>query len=514
MTTAPFRPTGARLRIRLFRPVTSAVLALSMALGSALCLGSAAQAQAPEPAQVAAVAVPPPAARPIVLAMRIGEHPDKTRLVLEVSQATAFRVSPLADPARLLLELPELDWAAGPAPTGKGLLRTVRMSAASGGVTRLELDIAGPARIVSAEYIPPREGKPPRFILDIAPTDAAGFLAQKAVASGRLGAATTAPVRTAAVTPPPPQVQAPAPQAPAPQAPIAQPPSTQPPTTQPAVTPAPQAQAAAPITAQPIPAAATGAPKPSLPVKPPAVPAAAALVPKPPQAQKPMIVIDAGHGGEDPGALSVHGAYEKEITLAAALEAKRQLEATGRYRVGLTRDKDFFIPLRDRTAKARALGADLFISLHADSIGTDKVRGMSVYTLSDKASDREAESLAARENRSDAIVGLDLSAESAEVAGILIDLAQRQTRNSSARFANLVAQELGREVPLLPKPLRSAGFAVLTAPDVPSVLIEMGYLSHETDAKLLASPAHRRKMAAGLVRAIDAYFGKAPLKNS
>jgi len=443
------------------------LMALLAGLAAGLCGGVAAA----EPVQTAAVAVPAAAPRAAVLAVRIGEHPDKTRLVLEMSRATAFRVAPGDAPGRLLLDIPEVDWASGPAPSGRGLLRAVRLAGAERGVMRLELDTDGPARVVLAEFLPPRDGKPPRLVLDLERTDAAGFRAQKAVASGRLPGAVAAPAAASAAAPPP----------------------------------APTLKAPAAAVAAPVPPAASARPA----IVPAAVPAVPP--PKPKAPRKPLIVLDPGHGGEDPGARSVHGTHEKELTLAAARELKRQLEATKRYRVALTREGDVFIPLRERTARARALGADLFISLHADSIDSGSVRGMSVYTLSDKGSDREAEMLAARENRADAIVGLDLSAESEEVVGILIDLAQRETRNQSTRFANLVVEEAGKQVALLAKPLRSAGFAVLTAPDVPSVLIEMGYLSHRDDAKLLATPAHRKRMAQGLVRAIDGYFARSLL---
>lgn len=224
----------------------------------------------------------------------------------------------------------------------------------------------------------------------------------------------------------------------------------------------------------------------------------------------PLIVLDPGHGGEDPGATSVRGDYEKDITLATARAVRDALEATGRYRVVLTRDSDVFIPLRERPGKARALGADLFISLHADIVVGRPVRGLSIYTLSDKATDREADMLAQRENRADALSGMDLTGQNDLVANILIDLAQRQTRNQSRRFANLVARDVASDMPLLDSPLRSAGFAVLTAPDVPAVLIEMGYLSHPDDARLLASADHRRRFAADLARAIEAFFGRKP----
>ncbi|HRJ61343.1 MAG TPA: N-acetylmuramoyl-L-alanine amidase, partial [Azospirillaceae bacterium] len=229
----------------------------------------------------------------------------------------------------------------------------------------------------------------------------------------------------------------------------------------------------------------------------------------PRSAKPPVVVIDPGHGGADPGAIGVGGGYEKDITLAAARELRRQLQAAGRYQVKLTRDSDVFIRLRDRVAIGREAGADLFISLHADALGSEQVRGLSIYTLSTKASDREAEMLAAKENRADAIVGMDLSAENQLVASILIDLAQRDTMNQSKRFASQALTHLSKDVRLLAsKPQREAGFAVLTAPDVPSVLVEMGYLSNPTDAKLLNTADHREKLARDLVRAIDGYFAK------
>ena len=219
-----------------------------------------------------------------------------------------------------------------------------------------------------------------------------------------------------------------------------------------------------------------------------------------------MVALDPGHGGVDPGATGINGIHEKDITLATAFEVRRQLEASGHFRVMMTREDDEFVPLRERVARARQAGADLFISMHADSIAKNEIRGLSVYTQSDKGSDHEAETLAAKENRADAIGGIDLSHENDQVATILIDLAQRDTRNHSHRFATMVLHDAGRVLPLLPKPDRSAAFAVLTAPDVPSVLIEMGYLSNVKDATLLTQVQHRQRLAGILARAIEGYF--------
>ena len=223
---------------------------------------------------------------------------------------------------------------------------------------------------------------------------------------------------------------------------------------------------------------------------------------------KPLVVIDPGHGGIDPGTIGIGGGYEKAITLACALELGRQIEADGRYRVLLTRDRDVFVPLRQRVKIARDNGADLFLSLHADALDNRTIKGATVYTLSENASDREAAELAAKENKSDVIAGVNLadSVYDGDVAEILIDLAQRETMNLSAEFANLAIPELAREGDVLRKSHRFAGFRVLKAPDVPSVLIELGYVSNPQDEARLNDPAHRRLLMAALRRAIDNYF--------
>jgi N-acetylmuramoyl-L-alanine amidase len=222
-----------------------------------------------------------------------------------------------------------------------------------------------------------------------------------------------------------------------------------------------------------------------------------------------VVVVDAGHGGVDPGAIAVTGMHEKEVTLQIARALRTALEATGRYRVVMTRDADVFLALRDRVAIARDAKADLFVSLHADSIDRGTVRGLSVYTLSDQASDREAAQLAARENRADALAGVDLARTSDQVARVLVSMAQRHTLNQSRRLANQIVETMRGEFPLIPQPHRSAGFAVLTAPDVPAVLIEMGYLSSPQDARLLATGAHQQRLARSIARAVDRFFAPA-----
>lgn len=223
---------------------------------------------------------------------------------------------------------------------------------------------------------------------------------------------------------------------------------------------------------------------------------------------RPLIVIDPGHGGKDPGATSLSGKFEKYIVLEFAREIRRQLDSSGRFRVALTRDSDVAIRLRDRVALARSAGASLFLSIHADALAEHSVRGMSVYIQSDKATDKEAEALAAKENKADLIGGIDLTEAAPDVTNILIDLAQRETVSSSRVFARLLIRELGRDAPKVNNTLRSAGFAVLTAPDLPAVLMELGYLSNAEDEKLLLSPEYQQKIAAGVVRAIDIHFSR------
>lgn len=224
-----------------------------------------------------------------------------------------------------------------------------------------------------------------------------------------------------------------------------------------------------------------------------------------------VVVLDPGHGGKDPGAIGVSGTYEKNVTLAAAQELKKELAKLGSYRVVLTRNSDRFIRLRDRVAIARKAKADLFVSIHADAQANVETRGASVYTLSERASDAEAAALAERENKADLIAGLDLSAAGSQVSGILIDLAQRDTKNRSVRFAGEVCRALDPATRLLPRSHRFAGFAVLKAPDVPSLLIELGFLSNPDDEALLRRGEHRRKLATAIARAIDAYFAETAL---
>lgn len=374
----------------------------------------------------------PALGKPEVLDVRLGLHPDKTRVVLDLTEAPGYRIFPLAEPYRMVVDLSEVVWRLPDdrAPQGRGLVQSLRYGLFAPGTSRVVFDLAGPTRIQGVQVLPAAAGAPVRLVIDLAPVSDADFRASLHVAPLMSSVTMAAP---------------------------------------------------------------------------------AALVLPPPQPgdggdERPVVVIDAGHGGVDPGAIGGSGVYEKEITLAMAVELKQQLEKTGRYQVVLTRDSDVFVRLRDRIEIARAAGADLFVSLHADAHPTGDLRGASVYTLSENASDAEAAALAAQENKSDVIAGIDLSNENEVVTNILIDLAQRETKNLSARFTALLVEELKRDTPLLRNTHRFAGFAVLKAPDVPSVLIELGYLSSDEDEAQLRSAKHRAKLGAAIVRAVDGFF--------
>lgn len=373
------------------------------------------------------------------LGVRLGDHGGFVRVVLDLSESVPFSLFTLAEPYRIVIDLPEMEWAFREQGVfgGNGMVQAVRYGLFQPGNSRVVLDLGRPATVRKAFLLPPGDGTGWRFVLDLAEASPAEFL-QAAGPGNRMGSPDWKGV---AVQPQPQEV--------------------------------------------------------------------AVQVPQDPREmsnRKPVIVLDPGHGGVDPGAVGVSGVYEKNITLAAAREFRALLERTGRYTVHLTRDRDVFLRLRDRIGVARRHGADLFVSIHADSIKNPAVRGLSVYTLSENASDGEAHSLAESENKADIIAGIDLSHESAEVTNILIDLAQRETMNLSARMAQVVIAELQRETTLLPRSHRFAGFAVLKAPDVPSVLVELGYLSNRDEERLLRTASYRDKLGRAFVRAVDQYF--------
>ncbi|WP_371737770.1 N-acetylmuramoyl-L-alanine amidase [Magnetospirillum sp. UT-4] len=501
-------------------------------------------------------------ARTTVSGMRLGAHPDGvTRFVMDLSGNLPFTIATQAGPDRVVLTTDALDLAGEGVRKPLGAVQGVSYATAAAG-GQLVLDLRTPAVVKSAFVIPPRDGQGWRFVMDLREVGRAAFLAAASPAP------VPAPPPPPAALQPAPKVAAAAPVLPVPvlPAPAAAPtsgnrmvfysPEVQPP---PAPPPAPvpvsvPVQAAPAQPAPAVVAVAKAAPAPALlrPQKPSQAPMLSAQMPplaerpaaapgravpppepppvaikasvplpaprpepeperdsgpKPlPSDGKPVVVIDPGHGGVDPGAIGISGIYEKYITLAVARELKEQLEKGGRYKVRLTRDRDIFIRLRERVAIARQYGADLFISLHADSVGNPQLKGLSVYTLSQNASDSEAQALADKENKADLIAGLDLSHETAEVANILLDLAQRETMNRSASLAGGIVEEVGRETSLLGNTHRFAGFAVLKAPDVPSVLVELGYLSNEAEERGLRQPEYRARLARALAKSVDRFF--------
>ncbi len=371
---------------------------------------------------------------PSVTDVRLGKSGDTTRFVLELSGKVEAKAFTLADPYRLIIDLPALDWelASDFVPAGRGLISSFRYGLFRPGNARVVIDLSGPAKVSRTFVLPPDpdNNKNWRIVFDLVSTPDAAF------------------------------------------------------------------RAAAGWPDAPRPAPAAVAPKPDVPSAKPAT-----------NARK-IVVIDAGHGGVDPGALGARGTREKNVTLAFAKALGEALRASGRYEVHLTRETDIFIELRERVAIARRKNADLFISVHADAIERRDVRGASVYTLSEKASDAEAARLARKENDADIIAGVNLGGDSDDVRDILIDLAQRETKNLSVRFAQTVIPKMAEVTKVLRNTHRFAGFRVLKAPDVPSVLIELGFLTNADDELSLTSSSWRRKTAISIARGVDAYFAE------
>ncbi len=220
----------------------------------------------------------------------------------------------------------------------------------------------------------------------------------------------------------------------------------------------------------------------------------------------PFVMLDPGHGGKDPGAIGITGTYEKHVAFAAAAELKRQLDAAGLYRVELTRQRDVFIPLEERVGIAQHKGATLFVSMHADAIADPRVRGASIYTLSDTASDAQTAALARRENSADRFAGAAFRDVPPDVARILASLVRQETRSGSARMQRGLASALDQSLPMLQNPTRHASFVVLKAADIPSVLVEMGFMSNAKDEAAIKRADHRATVASAMKRAIDAYF--------
>jgi len=234
--------------------------------------------------------------------------------------------------------------------------------------------------------------------------------------------------------------------------------------------------------------------------------------PQPPPAKnadpRPLVVLDPGHGGIDTGTIAPGGQTEKDIVLDFAKRLRERIERSGKFRVLMTRNDDTYVPLNERVHIARNAGASLFVSIHADSLPRKEgtAQGATIYTLSNKASDAQAAELADKENGADVIAGVDLKSEPNDVAGILIDLAQRETKSFSMQFARDVVSDMKAVARLHKAPIKAAGFRVLKAPDVPSVLVELGYVSNREDLRSLMSDTWRDRTADSIAKAVDTYL--------
>ena len=391
----------------------------------------------PLPGAGPSVGTKPQGPLPIVMSARIGEHQDRTRLVIELSDPVNLRAFSLANPDRVVIDMPEVSFRLGapPRPSGFGAVKSYRYGQFRTGNSRMVIDLNQPVSVSDTLVLPPSSGFGYRVVIDLFPTTRPKFDALAGWPADLKKRESDAE------------------------------------------------KLAAMIAAQQAPTAGG----------------------------KKVIVLDPGHGGLDSGTIGVNGLMEKDLALAESLKLARLLRSRG-YGVVMTRDNDSFIPLRQRVAIARGNRADLFIALHADSNPDATIAGTSVYTLNDGRSDREAAGLAKRENQSDIIAGVDLSGENNPVAPILINLAQRDTRNKSSEFATNALKSVGQVTDLLARsPHRSASLAVLVAPDVPAVLIELGYLSNSGDAAQMNSDSWRARVAQAIADAVDAQFAPGSL---
>lgn len=381
---------------------------------------------------------------PVASDARLAGDARQTRFILDLDRTIPFRAFALADPYRVILDIPQVSFklANGTGAAGRGLIKAFRYGLVMPGGSRIVFDLTGPAKIAKSYVLDAANDQPPRLVIEFEEVDRTTFV--------QLLAPENRPELRPGIA---------------------------------------DANAA---------------------VAQPAAPAVAAK-PAPANDPRPLIVIDPGHGGLDNGTQAGGGdVMEKNLVLAFGLALRDRIEKSGKYRVVMTRSDDTFIPLDDRSKVARTQGASLFVSIHADALPRHEgdAQGATIYTLSDKASDAQAERLAEAENKSDAIGGVNLTAEPTEVVDILIDLAQRETRTFSNRFARLLMGEMKNSARMHKHPLKSAGFRVLKAPDVPSVLVELGYVSNKGDLEHLVSDGWRTKTANSMALAIDAFFAK------
>jgi N-acetylmuramoyl-L-alanine amidase len=364
---------------------------------------------------------------PIATDVRIGGDESQTRFVLDVSRKIDLHVFTLADPYRVVVDIPQVTFRlpAKAGETGRGLIKAFRFGLVMAGGSRIVIDLDKPARVEKAFVVDAAEAAPARLVLELAATDRENFL--RKVVDQRFAHAQAQPSREQSSSP---------------------------------------------------------------------------------GDTRPLIVLDPGHGGIDTGTKGPNGQMEKDIVLDFAKRLREKVETGGKYRVLLTRTDDTFVPLAERVRFAREAGAALLISIHADSLPRREgdAQGATVYTLSETATDPAAARLAEQENRADVIAGVDLKDQPDDVADILIDLAQRETKTFSVQFASKLVAVMKQTTRLHKEPVKSAGFRVLRAPDVPSVLVELGYVSNKEDLQSLSSDSWRERTADSMASAIDGYF--------
>jgi N-acetylmuramoyl-L-alanine amidase len=429
------RPTGSPARLAL--AVALPILFIGANAECAGLVGARAASRAATVSNVSATS----RSNVCATAVRLEATAQSTKLIFDLTERVDARAFPLANPDRIVVDLPEIAFhvpallppsaagrrgRGGNAPTVSGLALSYRFGQFAPGHSRVIIDLSAPARIVRAETQPATETLPPQLVIELAAADRHSF-ESAAAAANVFGLSAKKPEAVALTNPAP--------------------------------------------------------------------------------SNKPVIVLDPGHGGVDLGASSAHGDIEKDIVLDFATALAAKLESQGRYRVVLTRGSDVFIPLNERVQIARDANAALFVSIHADTLYEGHVQGATIYTVSERASDAEAARLADKENQSDAAAGM-VSEDVAEVHDILQDLTRRETRAYSHMFSRTLVALWKSAAQLNKNPQRSAGFRVLKAPDVPSVLLELGYLSNEKDLANLVSPEWREKAAATLAGSIDSFFAQ------
>jgi N-acetylmuramoyl-L-alanine amidase len=405
-------------------------MAVSVVAGRAPAEDAAAAGQAAaQPPDSAAVSAAGQSDAPYMLDARVVGDGSRVRFIADVSSPVDMAVFPLADPYRIVIDLPEIRFVMpdGVGSQGRGIISAFRYGLISAGKSRIVIDLTGPAAINRQFAVPAADGQPARLVVDLVPTTRDKFLAAaKDYRDSHVAAAQEQP---------------------------------------------------APL--------ASGSDS------------------------RPLIVLDPGHGGIDYGAHGVNGSDEKDVVLAFAKVLGAKLAATNRYRIVYTRSDDTFVSLGGRVDIARQNHAALFVSIHANSFPDGQIRGTTVYTVSDKASDKMAADLANSENQSDELAGIDSSSEdSDEVKDILADLTRRETHNFGLVFAQTLVKNLGLTTKMFKVPHQEASFKVLEAPDVPSALIELGYITNADDEKELNSPEWQSNTADAMVTAIDNFFGQ------